>query len=125
MCNSLKDYYDIKGETLLIARKSSKSIPKEGKLPNGIYFNFHGSGCYFEFETGGLDMDFGPDDRCDGFDFQRIVYFLELSKLPKYKAITDFDDLENQFKKLISDKTIVCPQFSPGPYLYYLSTNLA
>jgi hypothetical protein len=77
MCTDLRQHYKIPNElTLLTARKSYNLVPKDGDLPNGASFSFHGIGCYFEFENGAIDVDFGPNDKCDGFDFYRLKDFL-------------------------------------------------
>jgi len=121
-CATLKEFYGIHNESLLRARRKNL-VPKEGQLPDGVYFNFHGIGCYFEFETGAIDVDFGPDDRFDGFDFERLVNFIKMSKLPKYRGISDFTDLEMQYKKAIEQKIIICPNFHPSTSLCYLNIN--
>ena len=74
MYKILKDNFNTAGETILRARRTN-IIPKEGVLSEGIHFNFHGGGCYFKFENGAIDIDFGPNDRCDGFDSQRLYEF--------------------------------------------------
>jgi hypothetical protein len=124
MCNALKDRYEIKAETLQRARRINL-VPDEGYLPDNIRFSFDRMDCHFEFETGTIDINISPDDRFDNFDFHRIVSFLKLSKLPKYKMINDFENLEIQFNKLLEDNIILCPQLHPRVDACYLNTAVS
>lgn len=119
MCKLLKDNYTI-DETLLRSRRMNL-IPKKGKLADGVYFNFHGGGCYFEFENGNIDIDFGPNDRCDGFDYYRLFDFLEQTKRDNYKALHDKEVFKKEFDKLISIGQIIKPEWQPNTHLFYLS----
>ena len=98
--------------------RSPESIAAEsnrGKCP------FECLGCYFEFETGAIDVDFGPDDRFDGFDIDRLINFIQLSKLPKYEAIKDFQEIDKQYYDLIGKGIILCPKLHPSTHLCYLN----
>jgi hypothetical protein len=77
VCDSLASYYNIGDIPLLKAYREDKIIPKNGTLPDGTFFNFHGSGCFFKFKEGEIDVDFGPEGRCDGFDLFRLQHFNE------------------------------------------------
>jgi len=121
MCGCLKEYYNITGTTLLAARRNPELIPKEGRLPDGIYFKFHGGGCFFEFENGEIDVDFGPDDRCDGFDFYRLKDFLLYTKKSVYEELINEAVLKVEFENLIRNHVIYNPKWHPGTDLYYLT----
>lgn len=122
LCLLLKDEYGIQNQTLLSARRS-ENIPKNGLLSNNIKFNFHGTGCYFEFDEGSIDVEFGPNDRCDGFDLYRLKEFLMSCK--KNSSITEEKDLffENEFQLMIDKGLIINPKWLPGEDLFYLSSQ--
>lgn len=122
MCNLFKDHFDLKGEILLRARRLNL-IPKEGEI-EGVRFNFHGGGCFFEFQNGCIEVDFGPDGRCDGFDEFRLFDFLQSNGSNKYKSILDENLFKNEFKKLIDDNIIYCPGWYPNPGLFYLADTV-
>src|SRR5688572_24530330 len=103
MCNALKKSYDTQGETLLRARRMN-NIPKEGILEKGFKFNFHGGGCYFEFDNGTIDIDFGPEDRCDGFDSFRLYDFLMTSKGNVYIHLTSEEIIKEEIVQLLREK---------------------
>lgn len=48
-------------------------IPREGTLPSGRTFFFHGIGCRFERGDEYVDLDFGENGETNGFDAWRIV----------------------------------------------------
>ena len=118
MCNCLKDEYPV-AESLLRARRANV-IPKSGVLSNGIYFNFHGGGCYFEFENGSIDVDFGPNDRCDGFDYYRLKEFLSYKAKDKYIELHGGERLMQGFQKLLLEDAISSPKWDLNSHLYYL-----
>ena len=63
----------------LLEAYRQKVIPKSGIIENLKYY-FHGAGCYFELNDGTeLNIDFGPNNRCDGFDLYRLSFFLKHS----------------------------------------------
>lgn len=120
MCKILKEDFNTNGETILRARRIN-IIPKEGVLSEGIYFNFHGGGCYFKFDNSAIDIDFGPNDRCDGFDGQRLFEFLESSKKVYFLSKADI----NQYiDKLLEKNIIINPGWYPNPQLFYLNESL-
>jgi hypothetical protein len=57
-----------------------KILPKRGRLnqPKGRYV-FHGIGICFEVAGRTVDVDFGPDERFDGFDAWRLSRYAETS----------------------------------------------
>jgi len=122
MCGALRDEYP-SNETFLRARRTN-IIPKNGDLPGGVHFDFHGGGCYFEFENGSIDVDFGPDDRCDGFDFYRIKDFLVDTKKDIYKKLHDNEQLKREFEDLILKGEIVNPKWQPNAHLFYLKERI-
>jgi hypothetical protein len=119
-CKNLKDYYDC-GEDLLMARRQNL-IPKEGKIEN-LYFNFHGVGCYFETLEDQIDIDFGPNNRNDGFDFMRLRHFLK-SRLEKYNELEDENIMKLCFNLLIDKNIILKPNLEPSSHLFYLNDIL-
>lgn len=52
----------------------------------GGSFRPHGIGCAFDFDGWTIDVDYGPDGRCDGFDAWRLALFSESNTgVPKLK----------------------------------------
>lgn len=123
MCNLLKDEFQISNECLLYAYRQKK-IPKEGKLLNHhVKFSFHGGGCYFEFESGTIDIEFGTDRRCDGFDSFRLHDFMLTNKIFHIQVL-ELCLLEQELKEMYEDGIIVQPGLYPNPNLYYLNENV-
>ena len=121
MCGCLKYYYDLQGHSILTARKSYNLIPKEGYLPDDTYFNFHGIGVYFEFENGAIDVDFGPNDKCDGFDFYRLKNFLESTKKDVYPSLNNEETLRNEFDYILKSGLIIKPDWDVTRNLFCLA----
>ncbi|NCD68451.1 DUF6896 domain-containing protein [Mucilaginibacter agri] len=121
MCGSLKDFYDVEGDTSLTSQNRSNAIPEQGNLPDGIHFTFHGNGCYFEFENGGIDVDFGPNNRCDGFDLYRLREYWLMSKKSVYKNLTEEAFMQGKFDEIVKKGFICNPNWNPGKELFYLS----
>ena len=123
MCEKLKKNY--KTDESLLRAYRVKIIPKEGDVDN-IHYSFHGVGCYFEFKDGIIDIDFGPDDRCDGFDEYRLYKYLENMLFNnKYNTIIDKQAFKRQFSELITAGIITNPQLAPSSHLYYLKDHLS
>jgi hypothetical protein len=118
LVRALKSEYDTKGETLLRARRLN-IVPKQGVLAEGQRFNFHGGGCFFEFENGTIDIDFGPNDRCDGFDSFRLYNFFNTSKKHQELHFTEIE-LQESLKGLIMERKVIQLGVFPNPNLYYL-----
>jgi hypothetical protein len=108
----------------ILGAHRQKIIPKTGIIGN-LKYNFHGVGCYFEFDDGTeLNIDFGPDDRCDGFDLYRLWFFMEHMKgRSAFSSLNDESKFKMEFANLIRDNIIYNPQWVPSPHLYYLSIN--
>lgn len=125
MYNAIRDEYEI-GDQVLLGAYREKKIPKEGKLTGDISYNFHGGGCYFEFDSGTIDIDFGPNGRCDGFDQYRIYDFLKTSEVrsTEYKELIVEEDFRFAFEYLINNQIIYSPGWYPNPGLFYLKENL-
>ena len=47
-------------------------IPREGTLPSGRTYSFHGIGCRFELNETTVDIDFGIGGETNGFDAWRL-----------------------------------------------------
>ncbi len=118
-CLLLKQLYN--GDENFLRAKVLKLIPKEGFIENTFY-SFHGSGCYFEYGTNHIDIDFGPDNRCDGFDLFRLKdFFSTMADKGKYSTLKDDKNFEEQFEELVKANIIYNPQSEPSPHLYYFS----
>lgn len=122
MCSILKENFNTNGETILRARRTNL-IPKEGVLNEGYFFNFHGGGCYFKFDNSSIDIDFGPNDRCDGFDSQRLYEFLESTKKEGVDFLSEAD-IRESLNKLLEKEIIINPDWYPNPHLFYLNDQL-
>lgn len=119
-CKSLQDYYGT-NETLLRA-KVLKIIPRQGVV-NGMEYYFHGRGCLFEYENDAIEVDFGPEGRCDGFDLYRLTFFWEHRK-DRFEDLPNQKLIEEQFQRLISNGIIKKHPEEQEDHLYYLSKNL-
>ncbi|PVD52885.1 hypothetical protein DC498_08160 [Terrimonas sp.] len=119
VCGLLIDYYQV-NETLMRARVL-ETIPKEGFVEN-IYFRFHGRGCFFKYDGGEIDIDFGPKGRFDGFDLYRIKKFLETNTRFKINQ-SDNDFIEKQFNMFIRNHVIGKLPGYEDDFLYYVETR--
>jgi hypothetical protein len=117
-CNAVSEEFNTIGQELLYSRRN-KFVPKEGTLSTGLYFCFHGSGCYFEFQKVEIDVDFGPNGRCDGFDNWRLLNFSK-SLEKKYGALSVIEDVDGAIELLYKDGILIRPGEYPSPHLYYL-----
>lgn len=118
-CSLLEQLYN--GRETFLRAKILKLFPKEGFIDNA-YYRFHGSGCYFEHSTNHIDIDFGPNNRCDGFDLYRLKdFFATIADKEKYSVLNDETNFEHQFEELIKANIIHNPQSQPSPHLYYIS----
>ena len=59
-------------------------IPMHGQTEDGWHYCFHGVGCRFEVDGRCIDVDFGPEGRCDGFDGWRLFICSE-NEAPGYQ----------------------------------------
>ena len=119
-CSLLKQVYN--GPENFLRAKVLKLIPKEGFIEN-TYFKFHGSGCYFEYPNNHIDIDFGFDNRCDGFDIFRLKdFFFSITDKTKYNTLIIGDKkFEQQFEELVKANIIYNPKLEPSPHLYYFT----
>ena len=117
----LKSNFPLDNEGILRSRRLNL-IPKEGRIEN-VYFSFHGGGCYFELENDIIDIDFGPNDRTDGFDLMRLTQFVKM-RLNEYNEFADNNILKREFDFLIAEKIIINPKFYPNPHLFYFSNSI-
>lgn len=107
-------------QNLLQGRRTG-SIPQQGDLPEGIRFEFHGIGCLFQTASKKLDLDFGPDGRCDGFDAWRLHLFANENDLDVGKPT--LAEIEEGLAQLERIGEIEKPRTDPSPHLYYFSTK--
>jgi hypothetical protein len=115
LCKSMAAYFEIK-ENLLVAYREGV-IKKSGTF-EGVNYSFHGIGCTFELEKDSIDVDFGPNGRCDGFDKMRLLNFLR-NRQERFPNLNEVN-LGEEFQILVDQKVIFNPQYSPGKELYYL-----
>ena len=59
----------------LLAARRANAIPAQGNI-EGVYYSFHGVGCYFENNVGSIDIDFGANGIL-GFDRYRLKEYLK------------------------------------------------
>lgn len=115
--SEMQEYYSTKE---LLKGWKSKRIPKSGKLPSGIEFDFHGVGCFLEIEGVETNFDFGPEDRYDGFDLWRLTYFMKSRKNASDNFyLKNSELLEIHFNDMEKNKIIYRPNWFPGTTLYY------
>jgi hypothetical protein len=97
---------------------------KVGCLPSGLRYDFHGIGCRFTFtDQHSVDLDFGPNQRYDCFDEWRISHYIEGKK--ELSDGYDSDDrLAEEYKELIRQGIIVCPEWSIGGNLCCFKKSL-
>ena len=116
-CSLLKQLYS--GQETFLRAKVLKLIPKEGFIEN-VFYKFHGSGCYFEYANNHIDIDFGPNDRCDGFDLFRLKdFFSTIMDRKKYATLMEDAKFEQQFEDLVKANIIHNPKSEPSPHLYF------
>lgn len=109
----------------ILAAKVQGLIPIRGKI-NNVKYSFHGGGCYFEYEGGWIDVDFGPGERCDGFDVRRLKFFLEgLKNKSQYSLLFNDQRLNNDFLELENQGIIINPKNWFNSHLYYLASRIS
>jgi hypothetical protein len=106
------------GEDNLLRGWRSGAIPQEGTTSSGVAFRFHGVGCEFTSQQATIDIDFGPDGRCDGFDAIHIWRFAN-ANAPNETWTTD--EIAAEIERLTKEGVIACPGWNPTPRFYYLS----
>lgn len=103
----------------LLCAVNSQRIPREGVLSNGVRYHFHGVGCYIEDGPHHLDFDFGPHDRCDGFDAWRLAEFAK--QLPEFGIFHQLETIEAGLEQLLREGWAIGPNWAPSPHLFYRS----
>lgn len=103
-------------EHLLQAQKDGR-IPRQGILPGEFRFEFHGVGCLFETPARKLDLDFGPECRCDGFDAWRLYLYANENDLGVGKPT--LAEIEEGLIQLERAGEVQKPRTDPSPHLYY------
>lgn len=120
-CSLLKQLYS--GQETFLRAKVLRLLPKEGVIEN-VFYKFHGTGCYFEYTSTHIDIDFGPNNRCDGFDIFRLKdFFSTIKDRKRYTKLIDDATFEQQFNELIKANIIYNPKSEPSPHLYYRLEN--
>src|SRR5262249_32871108 len=104
------------GQDDLLRAWRSRVLTQDGTMPSGLKFCFHGCGCYFERGFLKIDVDFGPDGRCDGFDAWRLSLFAKENSLGRDWT---FESVQAALNQLESARLIVRPEWLPSPHLYY------
>jgi hypothetical protein len=119
-CNTMQKYFNV--EDLLLGWKSKK-IQSEGEIEKfNIKYHFHGVGCLFEKFDFLIDIDFGSEGTCGGFDLWKLKKFLKNKSInEKYNVFMDENRLEETFNLLVKDKIIFCPKTYPSPHLFYIN----
>jgi hypothetical protein len=120
LCSVLMDNYSAGYDSILAAYRSKK-IPREGII-DGIHFNFHGIRCFFQSDKFTIDIDFGFNDRFDGFDRERLYSFWKSCKKDIYPEFADKNYFLREFESLIHDQIIYQPLLPPSQHLYYLKS---
>lgn len=108
----------------LLSAWRSGIIPKNGVLASGIEYDFHGVGCLLIIDGLGVDFDFGPDDRYDGFDLWRLGCFID-ERPELYKIYFENNlFLKEDFQNLIEKQIIIHPNWFPGSTLCYFYNSV-
>jgi hypothetical protein len=94
--------------------------PREGNLQDNIFYHFHGTGCFFKIQSPPIeiDVDFGPGDRCDGFDLFRIRDFYERVS-DKYPELKTEGNIEYGFSLLVDKQIIYNPNDPQSAFVLF------
>jgi hypothetical protein len=114
MINRLRQSYQF--ENLLHAWRNGQ-IPTSGELPGDVRYRFHGCGCEFSSQSGTVDLDFGPDGRCDGFDAWRVFQFTKSQS--NCEAVLSLEDLNEGVRILEECGEVAKFGGGPSPHLYH------
>ena len=101
----------------LLAAVCAGKIPREGVLDEHTSFRFHGVGFEFRCRGVGVEVDLGPDGRCDGFDAWRLSLFAEQS--PELARSWPLARVEAGLEALLNAGVVHEPKWSPSPHLLY------
>jgi len=111
------------GRSNLLRAWRSGKIKKSGMLTKGrISYDFHGAGCRFEFGKHTVDVDFGPNERHDGFDAWRL--WLLADSNPAYSDL-DRSKVERALATLQAKGIIKKLEGGTSDHLYYLTKSNA
>ncbi len=106
------------GQYDLLRGWRSGAIPQEGILIDGETFRFHGVGCEFTSSVVTIDIDFGPDGRCDGFDAIHLWRFSR-EGFPSTENWT-IEKVSAELERLKATGEVICPGWNPTPHFCYL-----
>jgi hypothetical protein len=109
------------GTVDLLRAVNSRAAPRQGILPSGKTYEFHGVGCRFERDQQTVDVDFGPGGRCDGFDAWRLWMFAQ--KFVEWKAFHDLNLIRRGLEDLIAKGHVCAPRLAPSEHLFYLAAS--
>ena len=123
LCNELKEKY--KTENLLTSWRQN-NIPRDGYLDKSrkVSFSLHGIGCIFRSDSFVIDLDFGKNGRCDGFDLWRLKNYITRNSKFENSVFRSYTLLETTFNELVKNKEIACPKWQPSPHLYYFIDSI-
>ena len=105
------------GRKDLLRAWHSRAIPKRGRA-GGVAFDFHGVGCYFVVDKVEVNMDFGPDDRIDGFDAWRLHQFAR--QRPSFAGYS-LADIEAGLDVLLQRGVVEKPGKIASEHLYFFT----
>jgi len=105
------------GEDALLSAVNGRRIPREGQLPGGFSYSFHGVGCAVEGPNFEVDFDFGPEQRVDGFDAWRLSLFAQF--FPDLSPFHDANVVDRGLQDLEAAGLVWCPGWLPSRHLYY------
>ena len=109
------------GENDLLLLFRSGRVPPEGRFgeDQSYSYAFHGVGCFVEWKGYRIDIEFGPEGRCDGFDLMRLGQFVDSNELSNLNIYRDHEKLKAEFDSLVAEGVIVCPHRAPSRHLFY------
>ena len=105
------------GEDALLSAVNGRRIPREGQLPGGFPYSFHGVGCAVEGPDFEVDFDFGPEQRVGGFDAWRLSLFAQF--FPDLSPFHDANVVARGLRELEAAGLVWCPHWPPSEHLYY------
>jgi len=108
-------------QDLLRAWRSGE-VPRTGDLPGDVHYEFHGSGCIFQSPKRTVDLDFGPQGRCDGFDAWRLFQYAKANY--GEDAVPCLADFTEGVVELEKCGEVRKPGWNPSPHLFYFSSSL-
>ncbi|MBL7712361.1 MAG: hypothetical protein JNL13_07860 [Chitinophagaceae bacterium] len=107
LINLLKEM--LPSDVSILRGRVLKLIPAQGEI-DGIKYEIHGKGCYFEFANWHVDIDMGINDCYNCFDSWKLFDFLnsmDSQKREKFKKLEDVDILNSQIQELIANGVIL------------------